>query len=102
VPFLLQGKKNVEELKLGTKVFVLSENEGFYSITKEARKLSASTEYSSHIGAVAVLISYLPTRFIAELYLKINKPVVPTKTFTDRDAAITWLEEQMPLTGTAQ
>jgi len=94
VPFLIEGKKQLEETGL-KKFYVISEGAGFFRISKAARQLSASKEYSSHLAAVAVITSHVSTRLIVDLYHKIDKPVVPTKAFTDRNLARKWLFEMM-------
>jgi thiamine pyrophosphokinase len=67
---------------------------GFYRTSKEARKLSATKEYSDHIAAVAVMTNHISTKLVLDLYLKIDKPVTLTKAFTDRNLALKWLEEK--------
>jgi hypothetical protein len=93
VDYLVEGKKLVEESLPGKKVLVITHSEGFYRITKEAKMLSASAGYSNHIAAVAVLTTHVALKFVLDFYLKINKPVVPTKGFTEKDTAIKWLQE---------
>ncbi|MCE3229296.1 MAG: hypothetical protein K0S32_3847 [Bacteroidetes bacterium] len=95
VPYLLEGKKLLDELGSDRKFYVLSESSGFYRISKEARELSASKEYSAHIAAVAVITKHISIKLVFDLYLKIDKPAVPTKAFTDREAGLKWLDERM-------
>lgn len=58
---------------------------------KEARELSTSSEGSIYKLADAFVISSLAQALIANFYLKINKPVVPTKFFKTETDAIAWL-----------
>jgi hypothetical protein len=95
VPYLLEGKKLVESLMPGKKVFVISEGRGHFRISRAARTLSADKEYSSHIQAIAIIINHSAVKLIFELYHKINKPAVPTKSFTDRTQGYKWLNEMM-------
>jgi hypothetical protein len=94
VPYLLKGKERLLSLNIAKKFYVLAEGMGFYRTSKEARKLSASKEYSDHIAAVAVMTNHISTKLVLDLYLMIDKPVTPTKAFTDRDLALKWLEEK--------
>ncbi len=95
VPYLIKGKKQLEGLGLPKKFHVLSEGAGFYRITKEAKNLSASKEYSNHLAAVALVTDHVAVQLVIEFYNKINKPVVPTKAFTDRELAKKWLLDKM-------
>jgi hypothetical protein len=95
VPYLLEEKRKLLALNLGKRFFVLSESGGFFRITREARELSASREYSEHLAAVAVVATHFSTRLVMDLYFKINKPVVPTRSFTSRHLALLWLHDMM-------
>jgi hypothetical protein len=95
VPYLQEGKKQIEDLGPGKKYYVLNESAGFYRITREARELSASREYSEHIAAIAVIAKHVAVKLVFDLYLKIDKPKVPTKAFADRETGIRWLMEMM-------
>ena len=91
VPYLIKEKKELEALGLNKKFYVLSEPVGFYRITKEARDLSATKEYGSHLAAVAIVTDHVAERLVIDVYNKINKPVVPTKVFRERGLAKEWL-----------
>ena len=58
----------------------------------EARKY-----YSEHSGEwsnkAALLVNSPVARVMGNIYLGINKPVIPTKLFTDEQLAIAWLKE---------
>jgi hypothetical protein len=76
---------------------VLFETEDFVTITKEARELGASKEMAKDACAMAIMINSMAIRIFANFFIKFNKPMRPTKLFTDRDAAILWLKEQYKL-----
>jgi hypothetical protein len=97
VPYLLKGKERLLNLGLGQRFYALSEGIGFFRISKEARRLSATREYSEHLAATAVMINHMSTKLILDLYLKIDKPVTPTKAFMDRNLALKWLWERRSL-----
>lgn len=57
----------------------------------EARKLSTSHEGSLYKLADAFVISSMAQAIVANFYMKINKPVVPTKFFKTEKDALSWL-----------
>jgi hypothetical protein len=91
--YLIEGKAKLDKLELGKKFYVITEGMGFYRISKEARQLSASKEYSENVAAVAVIVHHISTKYILELYLKLDKPFSPTKAFNDRAKAYEWLKK---------
>lgn len=60
-------------------------------MTKEARDYLASKDGCNKIKAGAILIDSIVMSVIANFFLQINKPLVPTKLFTNRISAIEWL-----------
>jgi hypothetical protein len=99
VPYVIQGKKQLETIAPGKKFYVISTGKGFYRITKEARNLCATQEYSSHLAAIAMVTDHVAVKLIIDVYNKINKPVVPTKIFTEEEPAREWLKERMKQDG---
>jgi hypothetical protein len=71
--------------------YVLAESEGFIQVSKKARKLAASKEFSSHMTAIAFYTTNYALALLGELYNKINKPAVPVRIFTNRQVAREWL-----------
>lgn len=60
-------------------------------ITREAREYYAGPEISKHRVAEALLINSMATRITANFYLRVNKPITPTRLFTEEQKAIDWL-----------
>lgn len=59
---------------------------------KEARDYYSSGEGIKHLIAGAFIVdSYLPA-LLANIYLKINRPKVPARLFTNEESALKWLE----------
>lgn len=77
---------------LGKKFFVLFEGDDDASVSGDARRAGASEEYTKHVAALALYSNKAYERIIGSLFLKINKPKVPTEFFDDRDKAIAWLK----------
>lgn len=74
------------------KFTVLMEAEENFEVSGDARRAGASLEYSKHVAALALCSNKLHETIIGNLFLKINKPIVPTKFFDDRNKAILWLK----------
>jgi len=92
---VLEGKSKLTALKPGKKFYVLAEGIEFFTLTKEARAITATKEYSDNTLAIAFYTSNMSIYFLGQMHEKISKPFVPTKIFIDREAAKTWLNEQM-------
>lgn len=60
-------------------------------VTKEAREFLASEEGCRNVQCCAIIISSEVTKIIANFFIRINKPLVPTSTFTSEDKARQWL-----------
>lgn len=88
-----QLKEAAAFLGRGKKLYNLI-NVGIYTLPDDvARRESASKDGSIFKKADAFIVHSLPQRLIANLYLKFNKPLVPTKFFKDKKVARNWLYE---------
>jgi hypothetical protein len=66
---------------------------GNLSSSTEARDIYAQAEYiQKYRIADAFLVKSLPVRLIANFFIKVTKPKVNTRLFTDETQAINWLE----------
>ncbi len=66
---------------------------GNLSSSSEARDIYAQSLYIQQYRiADAFLVKSLPVRLIANFFIKVTKPKVNTKLFTDESAAVNWLE----------
>lgn len=65
------------------------------TISKEARALSASDEFKKNTVAKAFLVNNLPHRIVGNFYLKVNRPAIPTRIFSDREQALNWLRSML-------
>lgn len=74
------------------KFYVLFEGEEGADVSGDVRRAGASEEYTRHVAALALYSQRLHEKIIGNLFLKINKPLVPTRFFDDREAAIAWLK----------
>lgn len=62
-------------------------------ITKEARDFLASKEGCEGITVFAILINSPIGSMIGNFWLRINKPLVPTRIFTNEEEAKKWLKQ---------
>lgn len=63
-----------------------------FSTDTKARKYMASKEAVEYLTAGAFLIDNELMKLAGNIFIKIDKPLVPVKLFTDRDKALLWLE----------
>ncbi len=63
-------------------------------ITKEARDYLASKDGCNKVKAGAIIVDSIVMSVIANFFLQISKPLVPSKLFTNRERAIEWLHTQ--------
>lgn len=76
----------------GKKHPVLIDAGSFSSIDKEARIFSAAAESNIYTIADAIAYYNLAQKLLADFYMKYNKPVIPTRTFPNKEEAIEWLK----------
>ncbi len=87
-------KENVKafgELTGNEKVPVLIIGGSFSSLDDQTREFMATEESLKYSKAEAFLITSLAQKILINFYIKFNKPLVPTRVFTDKEAAIEWL-----------
>lgn len=99
--------KNVDELSLadfqeivetigivgdGKKCPVLSVANGYINVDKNAREYSASEEGNRFTLADAFVLNSFALKLVGNFYLKIDKPISPTKIFTNTNYAVEWLK----------
>jgi hypothetical protein len=90
-----EAKRITVERYPNMKFFVLAQGVEFFTLTKEARSLSATKEHLDNTTAIAFYTGNASLQFVGNMYLKIDKPHVPTKIFSNLNAAKEWLQEQM-------
>lgn len=72
--------------------FVITAGKNFI-ITKDARDHALSLEVRSPINANAIVVQNLAYRLIAEFFIKVQKPKMPYKIFTDQESAFEWCKQ---------
>ncbi|MES2762975.1 MAG: hypothetical protein V4677_12255 [Bacteroidota bacterium] len=81
------------------KLYVFSEGAEFFTLTKKARELCASTGHLDNTIAIAFYTTNTSIYLLGDIFNKINKPPVPTRIFRDRYEAKEWLREQARKSG---
>lgn len=61
------------------------------SATTEARYYASSPEANKYTIASAFVVTSIAQKVLGNAYVTFNKPVTPTKIFTDYDEAVKWL-----------
>jgi hypothetical protein len=85
----------INTITQGKKHYLLTETGNNFTASAESREYMASNIGSTSIVANAIYLKSLPIRLIINVYVKINKPVVPTKVFNSEALALEWLNEQI-------
>jgi hypothetical protein len=62
------------------------------SITRDARTFFARQTTDSGIAAVALLVDSPLSRVVGNFFMRNSPAIVPTRLFTSRDEATTWLQ----------
>lgn len=72
---------------------ILLDIKGLLSVDTASRKYLAGKEAAYLISAGAILVNGNISRFAGNIFLTIDRPVIPTKLFTDQEKAIKWLQK---------
>lgn len=92
----LEGAKRVVEdrakvfNKMTKPLFVDFTN--LISIDTKAREYFTSKENVQQISAAGFLLNNIINRLLFNVFVKIHKPIFPSKSFTDKSSALEWLE----------
>jgi hypothetical protein len=73
---------------------VLLIDRGVSSFDKSARDFLASPEGTQLIKAAAILCESPATAMIGNFFVKVSKPSIPVRLFTNRERAIGWLRNK--------
>lgn len=76
----------------GEKQYWLYDINGLNSMTKEAKDYAAIYGQDYLYGAAIIVHSHLQ-KFLINTFIKVKKPLVKTRVFTDKSKAKSWLQE---------
>lgn len=88
-------KQNLDYIKNiagDKKVLVLSMSKAYTTVSKEARDYIGLGPHRDFIKAEAFVIHTLGQLLLGNLFMRINKPIVPAKLFKTKAAAEIWLK----------
>ena len=81
----------------GGKFYNIFQFDSFSDIQPEIRDWAADSDGNDYTHTDAIVITSLPQKILADFYLKINRPIKPTKIFYSLDKAIEWTIVQIEL-----
>jgi hypothetical protein len=88
----LENKEASIRLADGKKFLLLFSSEGDIVTTPAMRNLSATPEYNDNLHAVALVSANAAMKILGNFYLRLNRPVVPTRFFSNKEDAAEWLK----------
>jgi hypothetical protein len=91
ISHIVQVREVLLTLGGGKKVPVFFSIPNFLHISDEAKKYAASNESGMYTIANAILITNLGQKLVFNFFMKINKPHIPTRSFSARKEAFAWL-----------
>lgn len=84
--------EGIGKISKGEKFPILIDAGEFCLIDKEVRLFCASEGGSLYSSAEAIAYNNIAQKLMSSFYINFNKPTVPTKNFSDKKAALKWLE----------
>lgn len=89
---LKEMQRLVEELGQGKKMPLLFKPHDFLHLSSEAGKYATSEEGTKYSLAIVVMVDNMAKSLLMNFFMKMNKPIVPTKSFSKKEEAIEWLK----------
>jgi hypothetical protein len=80
-------------LQAGRRMPALVDMRRLKSQDRDARQYYASAEVARQGNASALLVASQLTKVMANLFITLQKPTIPTRIFTDEVEAIAWLKD---------
>ena len=93
LPAAKEASATRQALTSGQKYPLLVKMDAVKDSTKEAREFLASENSSEDLVAVALCVDSVLGDFISSFFVTVNKPLIPSKVFSDEKKAKEWLEQ---------
>ena len=90
---IIEAKEHNLKLTEGKAYAIVLETGDFTDISQEARAAMASEKMEANRKATALVITKFAQKLIGNFYLRVNKPSVPTRMFSEKEKAMTWAKE---------
>lgn len=74
---------------------LLVDIKGLVFVDTVSRKYFATAKALQYVSAGALVAGSLISRLAGSIYIKIDKPVIPAKLFTDKAKALKWLKKMV-------
>lgn len=87
----MENSKVVNGFFNNVKYPILIDARGIKSMSREARNFFTANGRNTNTTAFGIIIDSSVSKVVGNFFLGINKPVVPTKLFTNERTAINWL-----------
>lgn len=81
------------------KALVLFDASADYTITEEAKKFGQTDEATENRIAIAYITNSITNKLVYNLYVKVYKPKVPMKMFSNKEKGLAWLKSFYVLPG---
>ena len=85
----------IQEVSGGLKRPVITDIRAIKSADRGSRAVSAGPDATRMIIALAIFADSPASRVIGNIFLTVNKPIFPTRIFTDEGEALAWLEDYL-------
>ncbi len=82
----------IKKLLGDNKALTLITTKGGFQFRSEARRYAAMNLDSVNRTATAFVVKSFADKLVVNLYIKFNKPVVPTRMFLSEENALKWLQ----------
>lgn len=93
---LMQEQYSKQELLVGNDLYaVLVDASKNANANKETREYMAMYNPQNRVATAILTKNNLSVNMIANFYLRISKPLTPTKIFNKEDDAVIWLKERL-------
>lgn len=89
---LKEMQRVVAELGNGKKMPLLFQPHDFLHLSKEAGKFATTDEGTRYSLAIAVLVDNIAKKLLMNFFMKMNKPKVTTRSFSNKEEALMWLK----------
>ncbi len=90
--------KQRKEYTNGVSYLFMVSGEGLRSMDKEARDYLSKDDATEGVLAGALVVNSVYTEFFGNFFLRITKPEIPAKLFTEEKKALEWLKQFKPKT----
>lgn len=89
---ILEIKNAIDTLSKGQRMPLLTIPGLYIKLSDDAKKLDLFKDHSN-LSEIAIIINSLPQRLIANFYLRLNPPPIPTRYFSTEAKAVFWLKK---------